>query len=325
MNGKRVATVGAGVLGAAALALGPISAAEADTTSAVTTTAVSTVAVPASTTYDDWDYDDWGDDYYDDYYYDDYYYDDWDDGVLGRRLRRRGVLLLGLASSGSRLHRPGHHPGGGGSSTGEAPHRGQQLLHPVDLDALVGVDVGGEDVGLGLLASARGEELVHHLQGAHVVADHELGEEAVELAVLRLLQPVELLLGEHPGHRLAGPVPVLGRGHVLSPDVSHLRIWVISSSCVDEMRSAIRVTSRFLVRVGTSEVIRSAWPWWGIIPWKKITSAAVKGAAVAEGMAVPGSVLGGLAGSAGLDDHRRIRRGRRFVTATGESQPGDQQ
>src|SRR5882724_2286705 len=56
-------------------------------------------------------------------------------------------------------------------------HGGEQFAHPLDLDALVGVHVGGVAERIGLLggAGARKERL-HHRECALVVLDHELQE-----------------------------------------------------------------------------------------------------------------------------------------------------
>ena len=79
---------------------------------------------------------------------------------------------------------------------------GQQLLHPADLDQLVGVDVARKRVDLGLDAAVGGIELVHHLYRAAVVLDHEAEEEPIERFPLRPLQPLHLRLRQHARHQL---------------------------------------------------------------------------------------------------------------------------
>src|SRR5919108_6454247 len=93
-----------------------------------------------------------------------------------------------------------------------------QLLHPVDLDGLIGLDVPDQAVELGLHPAVHVAKLRDHRQGAPVVADHPAEEQAVEPPAVRRLELGELGLGQHARHQHpAVAVCVLaGVGHLLA-------------------------------------------------------------------------------------------------------------
>jgi hypothetical protein len=86
-------------------------------------------------------------------------------------------------------------------SCGLTEPRGEKRLHPVDLGLLVGIHVRRKTVEVGVLCGARaGEEIGHHDDGAAVVVDHPLEEEAVELVAAGGRQLRHLLRREHARH-----------------------------------------------------------------------------------------------------------------------------
>src|SRR5712692_9489618 len=78
----------------------------------------------------------------------------------------------------------------------------QHLVHPIDLDRLIGVDVGREfENHLVLRRAVRLEERVDHVDRALMMLDHSGQEQSVELRATRAVERGHLLVGQHPRHQ----------------------------------------------------------------------------------------------------------------------------
>ena len=141
----------------------------------------------------------------------------------------------------------------------------QQLLHAVDFDLLVGLDVPGEGARVRLDAASGGVELLHHRQRALVVADHEAEEKAVEGRAARRGEPLHVRVGEHPGHQhpagaVCVPVHAVPDGRLLAPgleprrhllDLGLLRdVDALRQELDVALRAALRHERRHVERLG---------------------------------------------------------------------------